>query len=102
METVAPTPTEAMAGIEKAGHYNPRTGNGGPTMAELAKSDEEYAEMVEEIDEKGTGLKPWDIDFIANLIDNPPIHYSPARRQQIERIYKYLIEGSRNEKTAYL
>ena len=59
----------------------------GTTEYAIDRSDEEYAELVDVIDSFGKGLDEWEIGFIANLIDNPPLHYSPKRRQIIERLY---------------
>lgn len=53
----------------------------------IDRSDEEYAEIVDAIDTFGKGLTEWEIDFIAGLIDNPPLHYSPKRRKIIKRLY---------------
>ena len=44
--------------------------------------------MVEKIDKSDLVLYGWDLQFISNLIDNPPRYYSDERRKQIERIHK--------------
>ena len=43
--------------------------------------------LVEHIDSFGKGLSEWEIDFIANLMDNPPRIYSPKQTEIINRIY---------------
>jgi len=43
--------------------------------------------LVEHIDSFGKGLNKWEINFIANLIDNPPRVYSPKVKEIINRIY---------------
>ncbi len=32
----------------------------------------EYKKLLERVDKFGRGLTGWEIDFVANLIDNPP------------------------------
>lgn len=51
------------------------------------RSDKEYAEIVDAIDSFAHNLNDWEVNFISDLIDNPPEHYSENRRQVIERIY---------------
>lgn len=43
--------------------------------------------LVEHIDSFGKHLSEWEINFIANLMDNPPEYYSPKQIEIIERIY---------------
>ena len=43
--------------------------------------------LVEHIDSFGKGLSEWEINFIADMIDNPPKVYSPKRIEIINRIY---------------
>ena len=45
-------------------------------------------DLVEHIDSFGKGLSQWEIEFIANLIDNPPERYSDRQVEVIERIYE--------------
>jgi len=43
--------------------------------------------LVEHIDVFGKKLTEWEINFIANLMDNPPKVYSPKQIEIINRIY---------------
>ncbi len=43
--------------------------------------------LVEHIDSFGKGLSDWEVNFIANLIDNPPENYSAKQEEIINRIY---------------
>ena len=43
--------------------------------------------LVEHIDDFGKGLSEWEVDFIANLVDYPPNHYSEKQTAIINRIY---------------
>ena len=43
--------------------------------------------LVEHIDTFGKGLNEWEINFIANLIDNPPKIYSAKQEEIVNRIY---------------
>ena len=43
--------------------------------------------LVEHIDSFGKNLNEWEINFIANLMDNPPQEYSEKQIKIIERIY---------------
>lgn len=43
--------------------------------------------LVEHIDSFGKGLSEWEVNFIANLKDHPPVKYSDKQRQIVERIY---------------
>ncbi len=43
--------------------------------------------LVEHIDTFGKGLSDWEINFIANLLDNPPKTYSAKQVEIINRIY---------------
>jgi hypothetical protein len=45
------------------------------------------AVYVEHIDSFGKDLSEWEVSFIANLLDNPPDHYSAKQIAIIERIY---------------
>ena len=45
------------------------------------------AVLVEHIDSFGKGLSKWEINFIADLIDNPPKKYSKKQVKIINRIY---------------
>ena len=44
--------------------------------------------LVDHIDTFGKGLSAWEINFIANLIDNPPDNYSKKQIKIIDRIYE--------------
>lgn len=43
--------------------------------------------LVEHIDSFGKYLTSWEINFIADLIDNPPENYSDKQIKIINRIY---------------
>lgn len=43
--------------------------------------------LVEHIDSFGHGLTDWEVKFIADLMDNPPRHYSEKQLNIIHRIY---------------
>ncbi len=43
--------------------------------------------LVEHIDLFGKRLNEWEINFIANLLDNPPKTYTPKQIEIINRIY---------------
>ena len=43
--------------------------------------------LVEHIDLFGKGLTEWEVNFIANMIDNPPQTYSEKQIEIINRIY---------------
>ncbi|KKN08802.1 hypothetical protein LCGC14_1053040 [marine sediment metagenome] len=43
--------------------------------------------LVEHIDNFGKGLSEWEITFVADMMDNPPIVYSEKQITIIERIY---------------
>lgn len=49
---------------------------------------EDLLDMVSEIDVCAENLTEWEVDFIAELIDNPPFYISQAQEFQIKRIYK--------------
>ena len=51
-------------------------------------NEKAYKEMVEEIDQSDLNLYGWDLQFISDLIDNPPRHYSEKQRKHIERIHE--------------
>ena len=44
--------------------------------------------LVEHIDIFGKGLSEWEINFIADLMDNPPEKYSEKQVGIINRIYE--------------
>ena len=44
--------------------------------------------LVEHIDSFGKGLSEWEINFIANLMENPPEKYSEKQIAVIDRIYE--------------
>lgn len=48
---------------------------------------EEIEEMIFDIDNLGEDLTDWEIDFIADLIDNPPKEYSDGHIRKIKQIY---------------
>ena len=43
--------------------------------------------LVKHIDMFGKGLSEWDVNFIADMIDNPPEYCSPKQVKIIKRIY---------------
>jgi len=43
--------------------------------------------LVGHIDIYGRGLTEWEVNFIANMIDNPPETYSDKQMEIINRIY---------------
>ena len=51
-------------------------------------SRKETEDLVKHIDEFGEDLTEWEIDFIADLIDNPPAAYSEKQETVIQRIYE--------------
>ena len=50
-------------------------------------TDFEPQVLVEHIDSFGKKLTKWEIDFIADMIDNPPDEYTDPMKKVIERIY---------------
>jgi len=54
---------------------------------ELKMSHEEIENMVLDIDDYGVDLTEWEINFIADLIDNPPVTFSEEQINTIEKIY---------------
>jgi hypothetical protein len=56
------------------------------------KRHEDLKERVRVIDNDGENLIDWEIDFIANLIDNPPSYYSEKQEDIIERIYRQRVK----------
>jgi hypothetical protein len=44
--------------------------------------------LVEHIDSFGHGLSEWEVNFIADMMDNPPDVYSEKQKAIIERIYE--------------
>lgn len=51
-------------------------------------TDFEPQVLVKHIDSFGKGLSDWEVNFIANMIDRPPINgYSIKQIKIIERIY---------------
>ncbi len=43
--------------------------------------------LVEHIDEFGKNLSDWEVNFIADMLDNPPGTYSSKQKEIINRIY---------------
>ena len=43
--------------------------------------------LVEHIDSFGKGLTEWEINFIADMMDNPPQEFSDKQIKIINRIY---------------
>ena len=44
-------------------------------------------DMIGHIDSSGEGLTEWEINFIADLIDNPPKTYTEKQIKVIYKIY---------------
>lgn len=53
----------------------------------MALTQSKAKNLLAVIDNEGTGLPQWDIDFVADMIDDPPAFFSVNQRTQIERIY---------------
>ena len=53
----------------------------------MSAEDFEPQVLVEHIDTFGKGLSEWEINFIADMIDNPPEEHSPKQIKIIHRIY---------------
>lgn len=49
---------------------------------------EEYQKLLERVDKYGKGLTDWEINFVADLIDNPPAHPSEKQISILKRIDK--------------
>jgi len=43
------------------------------------KERKDYEKMLTRVDKYGKNLSPWEIDFVAGLIDNPP--HTPSQKQ---------------------
>lgn len=54
-------------------------------------TDAELFEMIEEIDEYGSGLSDWEVEFIGGLLDGGPSSYTRKQAIQIQRIHKERI-----------
>lgn len=56
---------------------------------ELLAMEREFASktLVEHIDIFGKNLTEWEVNFIADLMDNPPKTYSIRQKEIINRIY---------------
>ena len=46
----------------------------------------EYDKMLKRVDKYGKGLSEWEINFVADLIDNPPQTPSLRQREILKRI----------------
>jgi len=53
----------------------------------MAAEDFDPAVLVEHIDSFGKRLIEWEVDFIADMLDDPPKEYSPKVKKIINRIY---------------
>jgi len=53
----------------------------------MSESEFDPKVLVKHIDLFGKGLTDWEVNFIADLIDNPPEEYSPRQITVINRIY---------------
>jgi hypothetical protein len=51
----------------------------------------EFMALVKEVDEKGRGLNPWEIEFIASFIDNPPKTFTEAQLKKVRQIKGYRV-----------
>ena len=49
--------------------------------------DSHYFDLLTEIDEDGEDLTTWEIDLVADMIDNPPERLSVAQREKIQQIW---------------
>lgn len=53
---------------------------------------EKIKERIKDVDENGVGLTEWEINFIAELIDNPPRHISVKQEEIIDRIWEQKVK----------
>jgi hypothetical protein len=53
----------------------------------MSKEEFDPKVLVEHIDSFGKGLSEWEVNFIANMIDNPPTQYTEKQKTIINRIY---------------
>lgn len=51
-------------------------------------NDAETLKLLREIDRKGKRLTPWEIKFVANLIDNDVTQFTPAQAAQVSKIHE--------------
>lgn len=54
--------------------------------------------LVREIDEMGEGLSPWEVDFIAGIIDKPPASFSTKQIGSIQQIHAQRVCGEVHER----
>lgn len=47
--------------------------------------------MVEDIDQKGSGLTDWEVKFISGIIDRDVKTFTPKMKAQIERMHTKLL-----------
>jgi len=53
----------------------------------MADTEFDPKTLVEHIDSFGKGLNEWEVNFIADMLDNPPKAYSEKQVEIINRIY---------------
>lgn len=58
-----------------------------PPNAQRRIPDSHYFDLLAEIDEDGEDLTTWEVDLVADLIDNPPEQLSVAQREKIQEIW---------------
>lgn len=52
----------------------------------------EFMDYVKTIDDKGSELTSWEINFIASFIDHPPSSFTEKQWDIVQRIYREKVK----------
>lgn len=88
VEGIAVVPANVGQAWRKRGGKSPtvQTGEGGASIM-----SDQLRSMVEEIDRLGEDLTPWEIEYIAGIIDKNTQTFSTKQADIIRRIYEERI-----------
>ena len=54
----------------------------------MSKEQDDARDLLEEIDSVGKDLTEWEVDFVADLIDNWQGDFEPRQIEKIQEIYE--------------
>lgn len=61
----------------------------------LAMNNDDYLDLLEQVDAKASGLTPWEIEFVEDVLETRPL-LSERQQHIIERLYDHNVMGNRH------
>ena len=64
----------------------------------MAHNDSRTLAKLNEIDRRGRGLTTWEVDFVADLVDDNVTRFSDRQAETVDRIHRERVLGEKRDR----